>query len=107
MILTEHHVRIGDLAAGTLLVHDEVGGEKAFAGLHAAAAAGGLSPQSADLIQELLDRWSALDDSTRASIARNLIARVDPSAASATLALQDSRELRAHLTRLLAGGAGA
>jgi uncharacterized RDD family membrane protein YckC len=100
VIFTEHNVRIGDLAAGTLLVHDNVESEKSFASLHAAATASGLSPQSADLVQELLDRWPALDDATRANIARALIARVDPSAAQ-VLSMQSSSKLRAHLVNLL------
>lgn len=102
VIFTEHHVRIGDLAAGTLLVHDNVEGEKSFASVHAAANAGGLSPQSADLVQELLDRWPALDDATRANIARSLIARIDPAAATQVLSMQSSTELRGHLASLLA-----
>ena len=104
VIFTEHNVRIGDLAAGTLLVHDNVESEKSFAGLHAAANDGGLSPESADLVQELLDRWQQLDDSTRGNIARSLIARIDPGAAAQVLSMQSSAELRLHLANLLKTG---
>lgn len=104
VIFTEHNVRIGDLAAGTLLVHDNVESEKSFASLHAAATAGGLSPQSMDLVQELLDRWQELDDATRANIARSLIARIEPSAAAQVLTLQSSTQLRSQLVNLLSTG---
>lgn len=106
-IFTQHHVRIGDMAAGTLLVHDHLESEKSFDGLRAATAAGGLDPQSADLTQELLDRWNELDDSTRTNIARSLIARIDPSTSSESLAPLGATQLREHLVALLARGKAA
>lgn len=106
VMFTEHNVRIGDLAAGTLLVHDNLESEKSFASLHTATTASGLSPQSADIIQELLDRWTALDDTTRADIARTLIARIDP-AAGASLASLSSLELKLRLSYLLTEGRAA
>lgn len=102
-ICTQHNVRIGDIAAGTLLVHDTVESEKSFEGLRAAANSGGLAPESADLAQELLDRWDELADDNRARIARSLIARIDP-AVSGELEQRGVAELRAHLTELLARG---
>lgn len=104
VMFTEQSVRIGDLAAGTLLVHDSAESEKSFASLHAAASASGLSPQSVDLVQELLDRWPQLNDATRANIARSLIARIDPAAATQVLSMQSSAELRSHLVSLLGTG---
>lgn len=103
-ILTQHNVRIGDIAAGTLLVHDTSESEKSFEGLRAAANAGGLDPESADLAQELLDRWEELQDDNRARIARSLIARIDPAAASESLAQRSTVELRAQLQDLLTRG---
>jgi len=106
-IFTQHNVRIGDIAAGTLLVHDAAESEKSFEGLRAATNGGGLNPQSADLAQELLDRWGELDDGNRTRIARSLIARIDPSASSESLALRSAEELRAHLVDLLTRGKAA
>jgi uncharacterized RDD family membrane protein YckC len=103
VIFTEQHVRIGDLAAGTLLVHDDAGAVKSFAGLRNDTPANGLSPQSADLVHELLDRWWTLDDAMRANIARSLILRLDRTASSETLLLRNSPQLRSHLQALLAG----
>lgn len=104
-LFTEHHVRIGDLAAGTLLVHDESDSGKALTGLHTGTTAGGLSPQSADLIQEVLDRWEEFDNAARTNLARSLIARVDPTASAYDLEQQSSWQLRMHLQRLLKGPA--
>ena len=103
-MFTAHQVRIGDLAAGTLLVHDETDADKSFAGVHAAAASKGLSPQSADLINELLERWNQLDAS-RNDIARQLLARVDRSLSAETLAQMTESQLHARLAQLLKGDA--
>jgi uncharacterized RDD family membrane protein YckC len=102
VVLTEHHVRVGDLAAGTLLVMDHDSSATSFASTTAAKS--GLTPQAADLIQELLDRWSALDDNNRATIARALLARVEPQMAAEELARLSTNDLRARLTAKLAGG---
>lgn len=106
-IFTQHNVRIGDIAAGTLLVHDTTESEKSFEGLRAAANGGGLNPQSADLAQELLDRWDELDQGNRVRIARSLLARIDPAASGESLALRSAEELRAHLVDLLTHGKAA
>jgi uncharacterized RDD family membrane protein YckC len=99
VVLTEHHVRVGDLAAGTLLVMDHDSSATTFAG----GAKSGLTPQAADLIQELLDRWTALEDDNRATIARTLLARVEPQIPAEELARLRSGELRARLSAKLSG----
>lgn len=103
VIFTEQHVRIGDLAAGTLLVHEESDSVKSFTSLRSDSGSGRLNPQSVDLIHELLDRWWTLDDAMRANIARSLIARVDTSVGTEALLAKQSPELRTHLQALLAG----
>ncbi|HEY6644166.1 RDD family protein [Povalibacter sp.] len=105
VIFTEQHVRIGDLAAGTLLVHDEAGAVKSFDGLRTDTRANGLSPQSADLIHELLDRWWVLEETKRVDIARSLILRVDATTSAEALLLKNSQQLRSHLQALLSGNA--
>jgi len=77
VMLTKHNVRIGDLAAGTLLVHDSIESEKSLAHLRVATGHNHLDPQIIDLAQELLDRWKELDDGARAELARTLIQRID------------------------------
>lgn len=95
VVLTEHHVRVGDMAAGTLLVMDHDSSASSFAST--AAAKSGLTPQAADLIQELLDRWPALDEQNRATIARTLLARLEPQISAEELARLKTPELRDRL----------
>ena len=96
VMFTSQHVRIG--AAGTLLIIDRDESDRSFARL---APTSGLDPQAADLIQELLERWNALDDSTRGTLARTLIARVDKTASAAELEALSTHELRTRLQLLL------
>jgi uncharacterized RDD family membrane protein YckC len=102
VILTAQHVRIGDLAAGTLLVLDQPESETTFASLNGAT----LNARAADLAQELLDRWPALDETTRADIARSLLVRLEPEAA-VHIASESGARLHERLQRLLATGAAA
>ena len=95
VVLTEHHVRVGDIAAGTLLVMDHDSSAGSFASTTAAKS--GLTPQAADLIQELLDRWPALDEQTRGRIARALLARVEPQIPANELAQLSALDLRERL----------
>ena len=94
-------MRVGDLAAGTLLVMDHDSSATSFAST--AAAKSGLTPQAADLIQELLDRWPALDEHNRATIARTLLARIEPQIAADELARLSALDLRSRLIAKLAG----
>jgi uncharacterized RDD family membrane protein YckC len=100
VVFTEHHVRAGDLAAGTLLVMDHDSSAGSFAGLGSVGKAG-LSPQAADLVQELLDRWQTLDDEKRTGIARSLLARLDRTVSAEEIASLDSAALRSRLSALV------
>jgi uncharacterized RDD family membrane protein YckC len=101
VVLTEHHVRVGDLAAGTLLVMDHDSSPTSFAST--AATKGGLTPQAADLIQELLDRWPSLEDHNRATIARTLLARIEPQISADELARVGTLDLHSRLIAKLRG----
>ncbi|PZN27973.1 MAG: hypothetical protein DIU71_16680 [Proteobacteria bacterium] len=105
VMFSAQHVRIGDLAAGTLLVFDRATKDRSFARLGRALSRTPLAPEAADLVQELLDRWQGLADPTRVEIARTLLARLDPATSSAELLASDSAELRARLEALIAGKA--
>ena len=98
VIFTDQHVRIGDLAAGTLLIIDRDESDRSFARL---APTSGLDPQAADLIHELLERWNALDDKTRGEIARSLIVRVDKNVTAEGLQTLSTHALRVRLQQLL------
>jgi uncharacterized RDD family membrane protein YckC len=101
VVMTEHHVRVGDIAAGTLLVMDHDSSASSFAS--SSAIRNGLTPQAADLIQELLDRWPALDEHQRATIARTLLARTEPQLGAQELATLSTLDLRNRLMAKLGG----
>jgi uncharacterized RDD family membrane protein YckC len=102
VMFTDHHVRVGDLAAGTLLVMDHDSTATSFAAT--AGTRNGLSPQAVDLIQELLDRWSTLDEQNRGTIARTLLARVEPQLSADELVRLSTLDLRSRLLAKLSGG---
>ena len=77
-LVTRDHVRVGDLAAGTLMIYEN----------RNTLAARGLSPlansrldvAASELVAELLERWSALDSSARVRLAHSLLERITGSA---------------------------
>ncbi|MBV8342431.1 MAG: RDD family protein [Gammaproteobacteria bacterium] len=72
---TREHVRIGDMAAGTLLVYAATG--TAFSPTVAAARteAARLDASGAELLAELLSRWPTLAPEARTRLGRQLLAR--------------------------------
>jgi uncharacterized RDD family membrane protein YckC len=102
VIVTAQHVRIGDIAAGTLLILDGRENDSSFARL--APAGSSLDPQAADLIHEVLERWTALDEQTRGDLARTLLTRVDKTSSPEQLALLSNHELRTRLQAQLQPG---
>jgi uncharacterized RDD family membrane protein YckC len=90
VVLTAQHVRIGDLAAGTLLVYDRRSA-RADSGVVEGAVPTTLSPQLVELIDDLLLRWKELDGDVRSTLARRLIDRADPNAGYVMEAELESR----------------
>jgi uncharacterized RDD family membrane protein YckC len=111
--MSAQRVRIGDLAAGTLLIVDPGTSQAALdslGGALAGAAAGELSPAAAELVAELLERWGSLQPARRAALARTLLARIDVTAAPALREQWADAQLHARLRELAqpparAGGA--
>jgi uncharacterized RDD family membrane protein YckC len=93
-LLTRDHVRIGDLAAGTVLVYD-----RPYAAAKALPAA---DPERAALPGELLERWDALDPELRRGLADRLLGV----AASPAQTAAGGDTQRREALRALAGGAG-
>lgn len=94
-LFTTHSVRIGDLAAGTVLVYesDARGGNLQAPPISPAAIQlHGLA--MAEVIQDLLDRWDSLDPLKRAELANKLLAKVAPSQQPAANAVQLREQLR-------------
>lgn len=73
-MFTKNAVRIGDIAAGTVLVYDEPEQAAKVALLHASAIER-LGLGEAQLVRELADRWWDLSPIVRARLARQLLAR--------------------------------
>jgi len=99
--ITEQRVRIGDLAAGTVLVLDDATAEKSRVELASMGARSGLAPALVELIRDVLERWPSLEVSKRDELARSILARVDGAAPAAQLAALSDTELLRRLRRLL------
>jgi len=92
-IVTRNHVRIGDLAAGTLLVYAHDGAP--LARYSADQLVGNqLDATTAEVVSELLQRWETLDDAARRRMAQTILA--DTTA--------DDAILRTKLESLAGGG---
>jgi len=94
-MVTKHAVRIGDIAAGTVLVYDEAPSGLLLDRLSGAGVER-LGLAQAQLVRELLDRWPQLGAGARTKLANDLLARagVAPPA--------DEAGLRAKLEELVA-----
>jgi len=95
-LLTSQHVRIGDLAAGTLLVYDRGRALDSSAAAFAVQNAG-VDPRLAELIDELLGRWSELEPAARMRLGGKILRRTDPAAAE----IEDESTLKERLGSLL------
>ena len=100
-IFTAQKVRIGDLVAGTLLVHTGEDEVKSLAGLARLTGGSGIDAASACLANELLLRWEQLAPERRVRLARQLLARIGPGGAGPGPV--DEAGLRARIEALLRG----
>ncbi len=108
---TAQRVRIGDMAAGTLLVLDDAAAEQSLARLETLAARSRLPLDVLELLDQIIERWPDLEPRNRLLIARSLLARMQPGGAGQWSHLTDS-ELRSRLLELrdgaeTASGAGS
>jgi uncharacterized RDD family membrane protein YckC len=102
-IFTAQRVRIGDLAAGTLLILDDPKATQSLALVGMVAQSSRLQPDAAALVQDLIDRWPELKEDHRESLARKLLAKLDPGLSPTEVELLDSAGLRSRLEALLRG----
>lgn len=105
VIITSRHVRLGDMASGTLLVIDATESEQSFDVLSRGTGTG-TSPTSAqafELVHELLERWTALELTARNDVARALLTKIDPGSA-ASIASSSSSDLQERLRAVLTQG---
>jgi len=100
--VTRQRVRIGDMAAGTVLVLDETASSQSLRRLGTLLRGSALAPETLRLTQDLLDRWKALEEAQRLSLARALLAKIEPQRAATELVVLDARALRALLEKHVA-----
>jgi uncharacterized RDD family membrane protein YckC len=74
VVLSRDNLRIGDMAAGTLLVFDREDARLA-AQAPEVSSSSRLDTEGADILAELLERWPALSPQARARLARGLLTR--------------------------------
>ena len=102
-LVTRQHVRIGDLAAGTVLVYER---ERPLPWRAAGAvAAPGIAPERAEVLEELLARWEELAPASRRALAREWLGRAG--ALGTAEPQDDDSALRARLAALATAGGGS
>jgi uncharacterized RDD family membrane protein YckC len=105
-IFTAHRVRIGDMAAGTLLVLDDTAAAESLSRLEKLAAGSRLPLDALELVDQILDRWPTLASGNRMQIARSLLTRLEPRGAAAedsSLAALSETQLHSRLLALRDG----
>jgi uncharacterized RDD family membrane protein YckC len=109
--VTANRVRIGDMAAGTLLVLEDGDAAKSLERVGAFAGHSPLSLDALELVDQLLERWDSLESPNRRAIAASLLERLEPagtgSERAASSAAPGDAELRSRLSRLLRPGEAA
>jgi len=76
-LVSAQRVRIGDMAAGTLLVVNEPQTGSGIDVLARRAGAAGIDPAALDLVERLLERWEQLDPARRRELATALLQKID------------------------------
>jgi uncharacterized RDD family membrane protein YckC len=104
-LFTRHRVRIGDMAAGTILVLDDARAPKMLARLSALSADNQIDPRLIELASELLERWPSLAAGQRATLARSLLARAHPGDPADAFAALGEFDLQQRLRQLLPAAA--
>jgi len=102
--VTRQRVRIGDMAAGTVLVLDETAPTRSLGRLGQMLGRSTLPAETLRLTQDLLDRWKALEKPQRTALARALLLKIESQGNPAELAAMDERALRARLENHIASG---
>jgi uncharacterized RDD family membrane protein YckC len=101
-ILSRQRLRVGDMAAGTLLIQDERPPSTTFAGIGGGDGHAEVDIVTADLAAQILERWPMLAPDRRATIARSLLARIS-AYQSTPLDGMDDAALEAALTSVARG----
>ncbi len=99
-MFTKRHVRIGDLAAGTMLVYERKLAERDIAAIAAMDDAGRMTHRQRELVHELRQRWRELDRATRVRLATQLLKGLGEEVAPQASELAQERSLYSRLEEL-------
>jgi len=72
-LFNKQHLRIGDIAAGTVLIYEEQASKKRLNLIMDNGGSHALSTQQRELVAEILERWRELEPDTRRQMAQNLL----------------------------------
>ena len=100
-ILTAHRVRIGDIAAGTLLISVDADAQKSLSRIQTLSEGSQLPLETLELLDQIIERWPILEQPHRMQIARALLSRIAPpdrTAADASAAGTDAAAALAQLS---------
>ncbi len=100
-LATTQRVRLGDMAAGTVLVIDETAAASSPGRFRGQLRSGRLHPEAHALVADLLERWAELDPANRVTLARTVLLRLDAGAEPDALAALDEPALHSRLHALL------
>lgn len=75
-VLTEKNVRLGDMAAGTLLIYDAADEATTLKEVEAIYGSS-IGIQESELVQEMISRWKTLEPETRSRLGRKLLQKLD------------------------------
>ena len=103
-IFTSRRVRVGDLAAGTILVMDRAASVDRLELLGNLAAQTVHDPALVEVALDLMARWNELSEERRGRIARSVLLRLDPGAAAYDLASWQPDSLRERIQAALGPG---
>jgi uncharacterized RDD family membrane protein YckC len=95
--ITAHRIRIGDMAAGTLLIIDHSESEQTLERMEAVAGKTSLPLDALELVDQLLERWESLEPASRSQIAASLLARIEPGLGADAAAMLDEAQMRSRL----------
>jgi len=105
-LFTKTQIRIGDLAAHTLLVHEEVMEDKAIEQMSRASHIPGLSVAQIEVLHDLLKRWKQLEPDTRIRLGGRLLEAVSRTVEQGKSASTHASNIHAALLELSGGNSG-
>ena len=94
-IFTRNHVRIGDIAAGTVLVYEKNTGKQSLSDIAQQSLNSSLSAENHDLLLELLERWQQLDKQQRIHLGQRFLNKINDE-----YMVRDQGRLKIHLEKL-------